>query len=114
LPDEDRSLAGRLAALVNDSVSELEGIQPRSVGDVVEYRVDGTLFAALHGGVLEVELGPAIASAAFRTADTKASDRGSGWVRFAPRVLDRFGSDRARSWFEAAWRRASGISPSAG
>jgi hypothetical protein len=97
--DPGRSLAERLAALVDDTAAGLDQIDIRSAGEVVEFLVAGRVFAVRHGGALEVDLGPAVASAAIRTADTAPSDRGPAWVRFTPRVLDRFGSDRVRAWF---------------
>jgi hypothetical protein len=113
VPDSGRSLAERLAAMVESTAADLDGIDLRSTGGSVEYLVDGRLFAVRDRGSLDVDLGAAIASAAIRTADTHASPRGPGWVRFTPRLLDRFASDRVRAWFEAAWRRASGLSGAA-
>jgi hypothetical protein len=110
VPDTGRSLADRLEALVESTAVNLDGIDRRSTGGSLDYSVDGRLFAVRDGGSLDVNLGAAIASAALRTADTHASPRGPGWVRFTPRLLDRFASDRVRAWFEAAWRRASGLS----
>jgi hypothetical protein len=114
VPEPTHTLAERLAALVVEVAGDLDLIDVNSAGTAVEYRTRGRLFAVVDGGVLEVDLGPSIASAAIRTTDTRQSDRGAQWVRFAPRLLDRFGSDRVRAWFEAAWRRANGLSPSAG
>ena len=64
------------------------------------------MFAAFAGGIAEFRLGDAISAAALRTPDTKASARGAGWVRFAPRRLDAHARDRAIAWFESAWRHA--------
>lgn len=81
-------------------------METRVVGGALEYRRAGIAFAILGTDALEVMLGADIAGAAVRTSDTGTSERGSAWVRFAPRRIDRFAIDRAGSWFEAGWRRA--------
>lgn len=96
----------RIAALLAELASEIEDVEVRTLGTTIEYHHAGTLFAVLDTDALEVMLGPDIASAATRTADTGTSDRGAAWVRFAPRRIDRFAMDRAGSWFEAGWIRA--------
>jgi hypothetical protein len=49
-----------------------------------------------------------VASAALRTADTRPSPRGAGWIAFTPRSVDRFALDRAEAWVRLAHRRAAG------
>ena len=55
----------------------------------------------------EFRLRPDVASAAVRTPDVGASDRGPEWVTFSPPSLDRFALDRLTAWFEFAWRHAT-------
>ena len=107
-PDEHESPRDRIETLLADLADELEGTAIRSDGDAREYSRSGDLFAVLELDALEVRVGPDIAGPALRTSDTTASERGPAWVCFAPRRIDRFGSDRATSWFEVAWRRAGG------
>ncbi len=68
--------------------------------------LEGLVFAAFAGDKAEFHLGDAVGAAALRTPDAKASARGAGWVRFAPRRLDAHARDRAIAWFESAWRHA--------
>ena len=67
----------------------------------------GTAFAILEpgGGVVEFALDPAVATAATRTPDVARSERGPGWIRFAPATLDGHAVDRATAWFASAARR---------
>lgn len=95
-----------LGALVEAVAGELEGVTARSVPGGVELLRGTRLFAALCRGTLSVPLGGALARAAVRTPDAVAGVEGEGWVDFRPPVLDRYAEDRARSWLEAAWRRA--------
>jgi hypothetical protein len=69
----------------------------------------GRLFAVLSadGSASEFALDPAVAAAAARTPDVAPSERGAGWVRFSPTVLDDHAVDRAAAWFASAYRRAS-------
>jgi hypothetical protein len=75
----------------------------------VGWSIAGRLFAALSadGAAADFGLDPAVAAAAERTPDVAPSDRGPGWVRFSPTVLDDHGVDRAAAWFASAYRRAS-------
>ena len=57
------------------------------------------------GSTAEFALDPAIASAATRTPDVSLSNRGPGWVKFAPTDLDDHAADRARAWLASAHRR---------
>jgi hypothetical protein len=96
------SLADVLAAVAAD----LDGVEQAPTDGGVEYARRGRPFALVAGDTLEVRLEAAIATAAARTPDVSASSRGSGWVSFHPGSLDEFALDRARSWFESAWRHA--------
>jgi hypothetical protein len=104
-PIEQPSPRDRIAALLASIADALGGVGI-TFGATLEYRRDGALFATLGVAGFEVLLGEDIAGAAIRTSDTERSERGAGWIRFAPRHIDRFATDRAGSWFEAAWRRA--------
>jgi hypothetical protein len=74
-----------------------------------EYARDGITFAARPAeDLIELRLGEEIADAAIRTPDTTASERGPGWVRFAPREWDDHALDRLEAWFLVAWRLAAG------
>ena len=73
-----------------------------------EWSREGVVFAALEGtgDVVVFRLDPTLAAAAQRTPDTGPTPRGNPWVVFGPGVLDEHAIDRARAWFEAAYRRA--------
>lgn len=121
-PDEAASGAERAAEAVGESLAELvarvaadlDGAGLRGAGDDAEATldVDGRVFAVLPGAadaqVLDVALDGPVTRAALATPDTSASPRGAGWVRFAPRVMDRYAADRAEAWIRFAHRRASG------
>jgi hypothetical protein len=100
----DETLDGRVEAVVD----ALEDVERRRSGTTVEYLADGRPFAVLGEGGLETVLDPAVAKAALRTPDTAASARGAGWIRFAPRVVDRYALDRAEAWVRLAHRRTTG------
>ena len=72
-----------------------------------EYARNGVPFAhRTDEEVIELRLGAEIADAAMRTADTAPSNRGTDWVRFAPKVWDDHAADRLSAWFRVAWRLA--------
>jgi transcription elongation factor len=64
-------------------------------------------FAAVtaDGSSAEFALDPAVADAATRTPDVSVSNRGPGWVTFAPPNLDDHAADRAAAWLASAHRR---------
>ena len=66
----------------------------------------GREFAVATDAAAEFGLDPLVARAALRTGHVTASDRGPGWVRFAPAVLDDPAIDRAEAWLMSAWRLA--------
>jgi hypothetical protein len=70
---------------------------------------EAAVFAVLgaDGTTAEFQLDPAIAAAAVRTPDTAPSQRGHGWVRFRPPMLDGHAVDRATAWFISAFRRTT-------
>jgi hypothetical protein len=102
--DVDESLDERVEAVLE----ELEPVARRRDGEVVLLTAGSRMFAVLGADFLEVALEPTIASAALRTADTRPSPRGTGWIAFTPRDIDRFALDRAEAWVRLAHRRALG------
>jgi len=96
-----------LAEVVARVIDDLGGVERRSaVLGREELVVGGRMFAVLHGDALEVGLHGPVARAALATDDTQPSSHGPGWVRFAPRTMDRFAADRAEAWLRFAHRRA--------
>jgi hypothetical protein len=75
----------------------------------IEWSRDGVVFAALEptADAAAFRLDETLAAAARRTPDTATTPRGNPWVVFAPGDLDQHAIDRARAWFEAAYRRAA-------
>jgi hypothetical protein len=72
------------------------------------YLLAGRPFAWAAGRVFEVQLGPDISAAALRTPDVTSSERGAGWIRLSPPVIDDHAADRVVAWFEMARRIATG------
>jgi FAD/FMN-containing dehydrogenase len=93
-----------LEATVDSAARDLPGVERASAADGAEYGRSGQPFAVVSPATLEVRLDPVIAAAARRTPDVVASARRPGWIAFSPPEPDRFALDRARAWFEAAWR----------
>ena len=91
---------------LDETLADLDDVEETASGGAVEWRRGGRPFAALAGDAAEFRLDPLVAKAALRTPETSASKRGADWVRFAPRVLDDHGIDRAQAWLASAWRRA--------
>jgi hypothetical protein len=93
LEEESTDLHGTEAAIGPDgSVTWSRGGRPFAV-------------AAADGSFAEFALDPAVANAASRTPDVTPSDRGPGWVTFAPADLDDHAADRAVAWLASAHRR---------
>lgn len=101
LADLLRSLADEL------TTADPQDLEQHEVGDSVEYRRKGRPFTVASATAAEFRLRPDVASAALRTPDVRASDRGPEWVRFSPPALDRFALDRLTAWFDFAWRHAA-------
>ena len=101
-----------LAELLDATVDDLPAPADRRVAadGSVEFAHAGTVFAALDsaGRTASFRLDDALAGAAQRTPDAAASPRGRAWVAFTPAELDGHAVDRARAWFVAAYRRATG------
>jgi hypothetical protein len=98
-----------LAELLEASAGDLTGTTASTGPDgATTWSRGGRVFAALSadGSVASFCLDPVVASAAGRTPDVRPSDRGSGWVDFAPTELDGHASDRAVAWLASAHRRS--------
>ena len=97
-----------LAELLADASASLKGTVAGTDPDgTTTWSRGGQLFALVTGDgtVASFQLDPAVAAAAVRTPDTTASDRGPGWVDFAPVELDDRAADRAVAWLGSAYRR---------
>ena len=90
---------------------ELKGITSRELAGSLEYVFDGAVFAVREGSVQSFLLAPEIATAGLRTPGTARSPRGAGWISLRSDPADEFTVDRARAWFELAWRLAGGEPP---
>jgi hypothetical protein len=99
-------MADDLAAAIEDLVASLDGIARHKADSAEEFRRGSVVFAVLDGPELIVRLRPELADAAVQTPDTARSGRGSAWISLRPATLDGFALDRARAWFESAWRFA--------
>jgi hypothetical protein len=100
-----------LAAALDAAASILEAVDRRQDGDVTTWSIAGIDFATVERAApdrAEFRLSPAIVVAARRTPDTGPSRRGTDWVAFVPREIDRHALDRATAWLDSAWRRADG------
>jgi len=75
-------------------------------GEVTEFRRGDVRFAVVDSSGADLRLQPDIAEAAARTPSTGPSERGPAWIRFAPPEIDEHALDRARAWFQVAWRAA--------
>lgn len=100
-----------LRDLLSEAAAGLEDVEAASgPGGEVTWSRAGRPFVVLSGDETAAEFGleSAVAAAAMRTPDVTPSERGPGWVTFAPAVLDDHGADRARAWFASAYRRVAG------
>jgi transcription elongation factor len=97
-----------LGDLFDDAAANLPGVDMTIEGGSRIWSAGGHPFAVLgaDGSAAEFALEPVVAGAAARTPDVSASNRGPGWVVFRPSALDDHAIDRARAWFESAFRRA--------
>ena len=92
---------GDLLADLLDEATDVETLATR------EYARAGVAFAhRTDEDVIELRLGADIGEAALRTPDTQPSNRGTDWIRFAPKAWDDHAGDRLQAWFRVAWRRA--------
>jgi hypothetical protein len=98
-----------LRDLLEEEAADLAGTEPTLGPDgSLTWVRTGRTFAAVSadGTSAEFALDPAVADAATRTPDVRASSRGSGWVAFVPHELDDHAADRAVAWLASAHRRA--------
>lgn len=98
-----------LRELLEDQATELPGAEPSLGPDGSSTWSRGSRpFATVtpDGSSAEFALDPAVADAAARTPGVTISERGPGWVRFAPVDLDDHAADRAAAWLASAHRRA--------
>jgi transcription elongation factor len=94
LADEAADLPGAVATVASDgSATWSRGGRPIAI-------------VSADGSSAEFALDPAVADAAARTPDVTSSNRGPGWVVFAPSDLDDHAADRAAAWLASAHRRA--------
>jgi hypothetical protein len=96
-------------AAIDRLARELEGIRRRESGPAVEFVRGGIVFAIRVGSGHCFRLRPEIVEAALRTPDTSPSERGAEWVELASTAADAFTLDRAKAWFETAWRLAGEV-----
>lgn len=98
-----------LGELLAEAATDLPGIEMATSADRgITWSRSGRLFATVSGdgSTAEFELDPAVAAAATHTQDVGSSERGPGWVTFAPAELDDHAADRAVAWLASAHRRA--------
>jgi len=96
-----------LAGLCADLAQELDEVSSTTDGDAVAYSMGGAVFARVSGPALEVRLPVDIAAAALRTPDTALDPDDRGWIRFTPKDDEQHVTDRAKAWFQTAWRHAT-------
>ncbi len=95
-----------LRASLDERAAETAGVERVESGALVEYRLGGRAVAVADRAAVSFRVGEAVAAAAARTADARASTRGTDWVELAATGSDRFTLDRARAWFDLAIRNA--------
>jgi hypothetical protein len=98
-----------LRELLEVEAIELPGAEPSLDPDgSITWSRAGRAFATVtaDGTSAEFALDSAVADAATRTPDVTSSNRGQGWVTFAPTDLDDHAADRAVAWLASAHRRA--------
>jgi hypothetical protein len=98
-----------LRDLLEEEATVLAGTEPTVGPDgSLTWVRTGRSFAAVtaDGSAAEFALDPAVADAAARTPDVSPSERGPGWVVFAPTIIDEHAADRATAWLASAHRRA--------
>ena len=98
-----------IAELLSEAATGLVGVlSTMTAGGGTTWSRGGRPFAVVSADGFGAEFGldPGVAAAAVRTPDVVASERGPGWVAFAPAELDDHAIDRAVAWFTSAHRRA--------
>ncbi len=103
-------IEGVIAALgsaIEEIVAGRDDVERVADGEAVELRRSGRPFVRIEPAGISFLVGEGIAAAARRTPGVSASASGPAWAAFHPASLDRFALDRATSWTELAWRRAT-------
>jgi hypothetical protein len=108
--NEDVQGAGQPAELpvaaIERLAAELEGVARRNAGGEVAFGRGAVAFAAQEGRGYCFRLRAEIVAAGLHTPDTSASKRGPEWICLDTTRVDAFTLDRAKAWFELAWRLA--------
>jgi hypothetical protein len=99
------------SAAIDRLAAELEGVERRGAGGAVEFALGGAVFAVREGSVHSFWLRAEIVGAGLRTPATARTSRGPEWIALRSDEADDFTLDRARAWFELAWRLAGGGPP---
>lgn len=94
-------------SLCAEIADDLDEVSVSADGAGFGYARGGTVFARASERTLQLRLPVEIAEAALRTPDTTADPDDRGWVRFTPDAQAQHVSDRARAWFQTAWRHAA-------
>ena len=97
---------GRIAEELDVIAAGLDEVERTMADEGVGYARAGRPFAHVRGSSASFLLASGVAAAALRTPGVSASPRGPGWVSLDISAGDRFTADRARAWFESAWRLA--------
>jgi hypothetical protein len=103
-----------LVEILSERAALLEGVEAFASAEAIEWRLDGVAFGSCSGSCAEFRLRRKVAEAAIGTPDVAPSERGPGWVAFAPTTVDGFAADRAQAWLQSAWRYADERSAGAG
>jgi hypothetical protein len=102
------------AAAIERLARRLEGVQVGRRGEVIEYLRGGVVFATGERDRHSFRLRPEIARAGLRTNGASPSAAGPDWIGLDTVSSDEFTLDRARAWFELAWRLAGNPEPESG
>jgi hypothetical protein len=95
-------------AAIDRLATELEGVVRREGAGVGRFERGDVAFATREGSRHCFRLRPEIVAAGLRTPGTAESARGGEWICLDTSTSDEFTLDRAKAWFELAWRLAGG------
>jgi len=119
--DNDREAPGPAAgsseapaAAIERLARRLDGVQVGRRGAVTEYLQGGVVFATGERDRHSFRLHPEIVRAGLRTNGAGPSAAGPDWIGLDTAATDEFTLDRARAWFELAWRLAANPEPESG
>ena len=96
------------AIAIDRLAAELAGVEKLDAAGAIEFAQGGNVFAIREGAVHTFRLRPEIVRAGLRTPATARSTRGAEWISLRSGAGDDFTLDRAKAWFELAWRLAGG------